>query len=407
MKGQMKRRRADRRYNLGRLAGRFFSPSLAILVVASGAFAQREALPALLTPSLTMASYILALVGMALSAGFNRSRIFFVLLVLTVVQAVLSLPTPPGLRGQVYVSEVYFFAGLLLALNTLTLSWLPEKGLLTAGGRGRAIFLFCQLAIAAVVVMSQDREIAEFIRLQSPSSILGSQTPLPFSAVLTFGAAFLLLVWRQFRRASPVDSALFCALLSVMAALHFSGIAPLAQPLFFSAAAAMLTVAAIQDSYAIAYRDELTGLPSRRALSEELGRLGDRYCAAMVDLDHFKKLNDTYGHAVGDDVLRLAASLIGEGAEGGRAFRYGGEEFVILFPERDADEVEPILEALRSRIAERSFFVRGQAKKRLTVTVSIGLAERGRQQETPEAVLKAADEALYRAKEGGRNRVCT
>jgi diguanylate cyclase (GGDEF)-like protein len=406
MSGQ-KRRRTDQRYSrLGSVAGRFAGLPLAILAVAFLAFDQRASLPAPAAGGFSMASYILALVGMALSAGFNRSRIFFALLLLAIVQAALSLPVPPGLERQMYDGGVYFFASLLLGFNFLVFSLLPERGLLTPGGRSRAVFLLLQFGVAAVVIMSQDRELADFIRRQSLSPLLSGHTQLPLLAAAAFGAAFVLLAWRQFRRASPVASAFFYALPALASALHFRGEA-LAQPLFFGAAAAMLTVAAIQDSYAIAYQDELTGLPSRRALSEELARLGDRYCVAMVDLDHFKKLNDTYGHAVGDDVLRLTAALISEGAEDGRAFRYGGEEFTIIFPERSAAEVGPILEALRSKIAQRSFFVRGQSKKRLTVSVSIGLAERGRQQATPEEVMKAADAALYRAKETGRNKVCT
>ncbi len=404
---RQKRRRDDKRYSrLQRWAGRVAGLPLAILAMAFLAFGQRAALPATLADGLTMAFYIVSVVGMALSAGFNRSRLFFAFVLLAVVQAALSLPAPPGLDRQVFAGEVYFFAGLLLAFNILVLAGLSERGLLTTAGRRQAIFLLLQLTVAMVVIMSQDREIAEWIRQQSLSPLLGGRTPLSPVAVLAFGAAFLLLAGRQLRRASPVDGAFIFALPALAAALHFRE-AAIAQPLFFSAAAAMLTVAAIQDSYAIAYQDVLTGLPSRRALAEELARLGERYCVAMVDLDHFKKLNDTYGHDVGDDVLRLTATLIGEGAEGGRAFRYGGEEFTIIFPDRTADEVRPVLEALRSQIAQRSFIIRAQAKKRLTVTVSIGLAERGRQQATPEEVLKAADEALYRAKEGGRNRVCT
>ena len=84
--------------------------------------------------------------------------------------------------------------------------------------------------------------------------------------------------------------------------------------------------------YHKAYLDELTNLPTRRALKEEMLKLGNRYTIAMLDIDHFKKFNDTYGHTVGDQVLKFTAALMKSTGGGGKAFRYGGEEFVIIFP---------------------------------------------------------------------------
>ena len=178
-------------------------------------------------------------------------------------------------------------------------------------------------------------------------------------------------------------------------------------------------VAAVESAYALAYHDELTGLPGRRAFNEALLRVGDTYTVAVVDVDHFKKFNDTHGHDVGDQVLRMVATRLGGVGGGGRAFRYGGEEFVVLFPGKTVDESAPHLEALRASVADATFTLRGPnrpkrkpkspraprgAVRRLSVTVSIGAAA-ARAMMAPEAVVKAADQALYRAKEGGRNRV--
>jgi diguanylate cyclase (GGDEF)-like protein len=139
----------------------------------------------------------------------------------------------------------------------------------------------------------------------------------------------------------------------------------------------------------------------------------------VVDVDHFKKFNDTHGHDVGDQVLRMVATRLGAVAGGGRAFRYGGEEFVVLFPGKDVAESVPHLEALRAAVATAGFRKRrpGRPKRKpaspranaaavreLSVTVSIGAAQ-ARAGAAPDAVVKRADEALYRAKEGGRNRV--
>ena len=114
----------------------------------------------------------------------------------------------------------------------------------------------------------------------------------------------------------------------------------------------------------MAYRDQLTGLSARRALNEALQRVGGQYTVAMVDIDHFKKFNDRYGHDIGDQVLRMVAAKLAEVGGGGRAFRYGGEEFTILFPGRAVDESLPYLERIRKAVEETRFTVRGPGRPR-------------------------------------------
>ncbi|MFH1020537.1 MAG: GGDEF domain-containing protein, partial [Pseudomonadota bacterium] len=192
------------------------------------------------------------------------------------------------------------------------------------------------------------------------------------------------------------------------------------QSFLFSVAGLILIVAAIEGAHRMAFRDELTALPARRALNEALLKLGNTYTVAMVDIDFFKKFNDRYGHDVGDQVLAMVAALLGRVGGGGRPFRYGGEEFTLLFPGKNVQEVEPHLEALRRAVAEAGFKVRstgragknsdnrqkgGGAGKKVSLTISIGMAQSDTSRKTPQAVIKAADQALYRAKEGGRNRV--
>jgi GGDEF domain-containing protein len=176
----------------------------------------------------------------------------------------------------------------------------------------------------------------------------------------------------------------------------------------------------------MAFRDALTGLPNRRALEDQLRALEAPYAVAMVDIDHFKKFNDTHGHDIGDQVLRLVAARLAEVGGGGRAFRYGGEEFTVLFRGQHVADMLPHLEATRAAVEAYKMAVRGEdrpkdkkegSKRRtekpdpdrtdllLSVTVSIGAAEPGRRLKTPAEVVKGADEALYRAKERGRNQV--
>jgi diguanylate cyclase (GGDEF)-like protein len=192
-----------------------------------------------------------------------------------------------------------------------------------------------------------------------------------------------------------------------------------------AASGAILMAALLQESHRLAFRDELTGLPGRRALDERLRSLqGRRYTVAMVDVDHFKKFNDSHGHDIGDQVLKLVAARLAEVGGGGTAYRYGGEEFSVLFPGSELDEAFPHLEALRAAVEIYRMAVRGEARPKkaemgiprsdatlppartLSVTVSIGAAQPdGARLRTPAQVVKAADEALYRAKQGGRNKV--
>lgn len=170
----------------------------------------------------------------------------------------------------------------------------------------------------------------------------------------------------------------------------------------------------------LAYIDELTQLPQRRALLSHLSRLGRRSAVTMLDVDHFKKFNDTYGHDVGDQVLKLLGSLLGR-ERGLSAYRYGGEEFTLVFTHNNKDTLAEKLEQVRARVAEYPLVIRQQTRphdskqgkqqrgsntgsKTVHVTISLGCAIRN-PGETTEQLLKRADEALYSAKKAGRNQV--
>jgi diguanylate cyclase (GGDEF)-like protein len=129
-------------------------------------------------------------------------------------------------------------------------------------------------------------------------------------------------------------------------------------------AALILISSIIENSYLLAYHDELTTLPARRAFNDALLRLEEPYAVAVVDIDHFKRFNDTYGHETGDQVLRLVAAKLAGVTGGGRAYRVGGEEFSILFPGKSVKDALPHLELLRSVIEASRFHVRGGQERR-------------------------------------------
>ncbi|MAL03205.1 MAG: hypothetical protein CL625_02855 [Arenimonas sp.] len=167
----------------------------------------------------------------------------------------------------------------------------------------------------------------------------------------------------------------------------------------------------------LSIRDELTGLYNRRHLTERLDqeserarRYGQGFSVALIDIDHFKSINDSHGHSVGDEVLvqfaailRLQARFIdhlGQAPERTLG-RFGGEEFMIILPGTPLAGARVCLERMRAAVAQASFETSAGS---LTVTFSAGLAEH-RVDEPAESMLQRADEALYRAKEGGRDRL--
>lgn len=161
-----------------------------------------------------------------------------------------------------------------------------------------------------------------------------------------------------------------------------------------------------------AMTDALTQLANRKAFDEELMRLcaeslesGEPLTLAVIDIDHFKRFNDTWGHQTGDQVLRFVASVIGRvGAPPRMAARYGGEEFGLIFPGDTADRVDPIVNKVREEIGSRMLKRRSTNEDLGEVTISAGVAQL-RAGETPACLMERADEALYDSKRGGRNQV--
>jgi len=167
-------------------------------------------------------------------------------------------------------------------------------------------------------------------------------------------------------------------------------------------------------SLEMAVTDQLTGLYNRRYLASHLSAMFDRafwtgrsLSIMILDLDHFKQVNDTYGHDVGDKVLQEFAERIQNSVRGiDLACRYGGEEFLIAMPDTDRAFSEIVAERLRQEVAAHKLVVNG-GRDELQVTVSIGIAstESGPEDDTAQKLIKRADEALYQAKETGRNQV--
>ncbi|MFA6283621.1 MAG: GGDEF domain-containing protein [Desulfurivibrionaceae bacterium] len=358
----------------------------------------------------------LGLVAVFLSWRFNRSRLLFGTLMVLLADLLLRRYGGVAQIDQLLARYVFHMALLTLPLNLLFFSFWRERGIVTGQGLRRFIFIFFQpLLLLALYGVRGPLIVRQLEAMVVSLPLVG---PLFSPALVLWSLATLILLFRFHRHRDLLDHGFLWALLCSLLALLAGNSAR--QSYFFSVAALILIVSAIEAAHRMAFRDELTTLPGRRALNEALLKLGNTYTVAMVDIDFFKKFNDRHGHDVGDQVLAMVATLLARVGGGGRPFRYGGEEFTILFPGKDMKQAQPHLETLRQAVAEAGFAVRsadragknadsrqkgGGAGKKVSLTISIGMAQPDTTRKPPQAVIKAADQALYRAKEGGRNRV--
>jgi diguanylate cyclase (GGDEF)-like protein len=378
-------------------------------------------------PALKFLYYSAMLGAMLLAWRFHSSRTLIALVVLLLAGPAVALSAgEPQL-----LSTIVPALSVLVPLNFALIAGMTERGFTVPSIGPVALFLFVEsVAMAAWWSALAPKPSAYGHRLAAVISF-------PAFAFVGIAAVAAFIAIRFLITRKPVDAALLWALFSFLLSLRFAETPRLAM-LYAIAAACILGASIVENSYLLAYHDELTGLPSRRAFNEALLRLRSPYSIAAVDIDHFKRFNDIYGHDTGDQVLRLVAMNLSRVTGGGQAYRCGGEEFIILFPGSATHEALPHVEKLRKAIQACEFRLRsgerrqasrgpdrrtartraskGEAIRELvreesaglvSVTVSIGVASAGGEKSFPDAVLQAADKALYRAKGNGRNRVET
>ncbi len=356
---------------------------------------------------------VIAVISMSLCLRFNRSLVFFITLTLASVYVLMQWYLPQ--LGWVEAKIVWMALCLLLPLNITVVSLLKERGMLTWWGSTRFAFLLVPILIVMGMAKYYPEPLLRILTWRFVDQYLLSQIDFAQLPLVMMVIAALILNGRWFVRATAQNSALFVVLISAIAMLHFKNDYSVSA-IFACAAMLVLVIAVVQESWSMAYIDQLTGLPGRRALDEEMLKLGSNYSIAMLDIDHFKKFNDSYGHDAGDQVLQMVAARIKQSVSGGKVFRYGGEEFTVVFPGKKIKGTLDVLEGIRKNISSSKFQLRkkdrrsGKNKKsggkNVQVTISIGVAERTGRMATPHEVIKGADKALYRAKKQGRNRVC-
>jgi len=357
---------------------------------------------------------ILAALLMLLTLRFNRSRLFFSTLLVAAfyITLVWLAPQQSAEKSRLIVQLL----SLLAPLNLLIFSELKERGVFTGWGGLRFMVLLLPAVIGWLLIQYQPGWAGALLDTRFMAHDLTSWTTLSQPAQAVAVAVFFVMNGRLFSRPGTQRGALFGSLIGLLIMLHYSMNIYILS-IFTTAVLLMFIAALIQDSWSMAYVDHLTGLPGRRALNEQLLKLSGIYSIAMLDIDHFKKFNDRYGHDVGDEALRMVAQRIAKVTAGGKAYRYGGEEFSIVFPGKYADDVLQALEEVRRQVESAGFRPLRKERRQSSVaqpaagskgvkiTISIGVAQRSDAWPEPTEVIKAADQALYQAKQKGRNQL--
>tara|TARA_R110001592_G_scaffold93981_3_gene272510 strand:+ start:2493 stop:3719 length:1227 start_codon:yes stop_codon:yes gene_type:complete len=365
--------------------------------------------------------YILASILIGFSAMFNRSRfmapILIALFTYHFIRERLQIPLSQNTVMAMFIGLNLVFCGQLILSSVL-----PEKGLFNRTG-----YMFLMIIFITDLVLWFYG--ANYFWVHWLSEIESPQIPffekqywITQTFVMLHAVTFGVLLIMTFIRRTAADFAMLLTWFTGI--LVFSDFSLLdVSSACFSALFLGLFVFYQQSNYQVTYKDALTGISGRRALDDYLSTLGKHYSIAMLDVDHFKKFNDTYGHDVGDQVLKMVAARVAQVQGGGRAFRYGGEEFTIVFNRQSADEIHVFLEAVRQSIQKYQMVLRSDERvkdkktgkesrgknikskvKTVSVTISIGVANSA-QGMKPKDIIKAADQLLYKAKESGRN--CT
>lgn len=361
---------------------------------------------------LSIASSILA---MAFSLYFSRSKLFTLLFIPLFFTLYMYYPTFLNLDGGFY--SFWYTYPIVVSIGFLCISLLDERGITSYYGISKVLIISILLLVTYFIIrdFSIDTRSAidtKLFTFDLPSIIKLSDFTLLLTLLTTFFTSLIAFFYSQTQSDRAIPVIFFTLIVPALffpTNVHFT---------LLSILSSLLVIfALLKDTYKMAYIDTLTNIPARRALEEEFLRLGSKFTVAMIDIDFFKKFNDTYGHDIGDEVLKLVAIEISKVKGGGKAYRYGGEEFTILFPNKTSDESLLFLEEVRENIAKRGFVIRDKNRpdekpkikskqtnnKKVNLSVSIGIANASKSSKDPYSVMKNADNSLYKAKENGRN----
>jgi diguanylate cyclase (GGDEF)-like protein len=376
-----------------------------VVLLAAWGLQQSVAAQAVLAPAAPYFCFGALAAALFLAWYYDQSRLLYCAAVVALTVVALDQPSFAW-------TALPLTAAILLPVNFVLLAVLKERGVMTFDGLVEAGVVVAQV-VAMPWLAGQSTVAGGFFDWADPPGEAG----LPWSARWSFMLAALAIFVLILRRRGTLEKGMLWALVAMFVGFHQR-----TEPaLWFYAGIAGLFLAygVLEHGRDLAFLDELTGLPGRRAFNSAIDQTARPYAIAICDVDHFKKFNDNHGHEAGDQVLRMVAAKLRHVGGGGRAYRYGGEEFLMLFRGRTAAEALAFVEDVRRGVADAGFTPRSPRRlpvkvegaappahpiaPRVTITISIGLADTTKGRSTPDLVLDAADLAMYEAKDAGRN----
>ncbi|WJG28852.1 GGDEF domain-containing protein [Vibrio furnissii] len=360
--------------------------------------------------------YVLFIAAIAIAHLFKQSRMAMVASAMLICYWVIQYRLQTPLSSGSTLLELSLLA-ILLPVACL-LSYAFKNGGLFSRGFATYLGILAMFGVWCFLIITQ-YESGGFAQLSEGLLYSVDQvSKLPFILVLYLAALVGVTSIFVLTKNRLMDVVIYTSILLAANTFIFFQIQYVSSTMF-SLAGVLLILYLLSASYEMAFNDRLTQLPGRHALELDMRHLGRKFTVAMVDVDHFKSFNDSYGHETGDDVLKLVAARLRMVQGRAKVYRYGGEEFTVLFKGKNAEQAMDYLELLRADIEAYDLVIRNLesrpkndkdgAKQRsdskrmsVNITVSIGLCDSTLQRDPNEA-LKFADQALYAAKKAGRN----
>jgi len=386
---------------------RIFKATLPIFILAALAvFAKQNfsLLPKSLADAMQYLPILLIMFASAVTLHFNQARILAYVLILSSLYF--------SLDYHWLNSELKFaLFTTLMPLLLLAIMLLREQGVFSIKALPLYLLFILTLLFALWLIREQPDWVIRYLFTDWLPTRYFDWTKLPQTALGIFLVTTLSLIVLLTLHQNSITATAMGVVIVLFISLHLRS-----QNndliILISSGLILCLFIVLQESWRMAYLDELTQLPGRRAMREKLQSLVGIYAIAMVDIDFFKKFNDQYGHDTGDEALRMVAAKLKKVTGGGVAYRYGGEEFTLVFANKSIEQVTEHLEKTRELIANTPFVVNRRTNKQnktiknktVAITVSIGVAD-SIDISTADETLKQADIALYHAKKKGRNRI--
>lgn len=363
-----------------------------------------QLLPDKVSDAMPFLPLLIFLLSAILAVYFNRLVLLLLILICGTELYLFAYHEP---ESDVIFSIVSF----ILPLSVVITAFIRLQKVISVKAVSVYIFFAILFVSSLWLLRSQPEWMTELFAYKLLDAKYFEWSKVPQIAILLHFSCLILLVGVLSVRQDSISAAVTGNFIILMVLLYVRPVQP--DLLILMTGGFLINLVSIlKVSWSMAYLDDLTQIPARRAMTEKMSALVGIYSIAMIDIDFFKKFNDRFGHDTGDEVLRMVASKLKTVSGGGQVFRYGGEEFAIIFTNKDAKQVLPYIEEVRTTIESTRFVVkRGRnntggknSGKTTPVTVSAGIADSVGFNNAYE-VMKKADAGLYKAKKKGRN--CT